>query len=87
MVVRSDDAAMPHDAPPSDHDRERDAVEQACRYAGLDLTHAGSVHAYLAEDEDAWPRCCNSSCDPCVVTLQHAARRALVLLEPPTGRR
>ncbi len=73
--------------PPSDHDRARDAVEQACREAGLDLTHAGSVHAYLAEDEDAWPRCCSSSCDPCVLTLQHAARRALALLEGTSGRR
>lgn len=57
------------------------AVSRACREHGLDLTYMGSVYAYLDEDEDAWPRCCGSACDPCVATLGAAARRALQLLE------
>jgi hypothetical protein len=57
------------------------AVSQACREHGLDLTHMASIYAYLDEDEDAWPRCCGSACDPCVATLGAVTRRALTLLE------
>jgi hypothetical protein len=62
-------------------DRIDAAVTQACREHALDLTHAGSIYAWLDEDEDAWPRCCGSACDPCVATLGSVARRALTLLE------
>jgi hypothetical protein len=57
------------------------AVTQACRENNLDLTYIGSVYAYLDEDEDEWPACCGSSCDPCVLQLATVARRALILLE------
>lgn len=67
--------------PPSS--RVEEAVAQACREFRLDPALEGSVHAYLDEDEDLWPACCGSSCDPCVQTLGSAARRALILLETP----
>jgi hypothetical protein len=63
--------------------RVDEAVAQACREFHLDPALAGSVHAYLEEDEDLWPACCGSSCEPCVQTLGSAARRALILLETP----
>lgn len=57
-----------------------DAVSRACREHHLDAGYASSIYAYLDEDEDAWPRCCGSSCEPCVATLAAVARRALTLL-------
>lgn len=57
------------------------AVSRACKEHGLDLTHMGSIYAFLDEDEDAWPRCCGSACEPCVATLGSVARRALDLLD------
>jgi hypothetical protein len=65
--------------------RERDAVERACQDTNLDAQYAMSVHAYLSQDEDEWPACCGSSCEPCVLALEHTARRALIILEsaPP----
>lgn len=65
-------------APPS---RVTDAVARACREHHLDPSLEGSVHAYLEEDEGDWPACCGSGCDPCVLALGSAARRALILLE------
>ncbi len=62
-------------------EKVRDAVEQACREHHLDSSLLGAVYAYLEEDEDVWPSCCNAGCDPCVLTLGSAARRALILLE------
>ncbi|MFO0561707.1 MAG: hypothetical protein U0269_27085 [Polyangiales bacterium] len=62
----------------------RDAVEQACRECDLDSQFIASVYAYVEQDEDEWPRCCGSSCEPCVQALEHAARRALILLERST---
>jgi hypothetical protein len=62
-------------------EKVRDAVEQACREMHIDSQYIGSVYAYMEEDEDTWPRCCGSSCEPCVLTLCAAARRALALLE------
>jgi hypothetical protein len=62
-------------------DQIRDAVEQACREQHIESMYIGSVHAFLEEDEDSWPACCGSSCEPCVLTLEAAARRALILLE------
>jgi hypothetical protein len=59
----------------------RAAVEQACRECDLDSRFIASVHAYVEQDEDEWPRCCGISCEPCVQTLEHAARRALILIE------
>lgn len=61
--------------------RVAEAVERACREHRLDAQHIGSVYAYLDEDEDAWPACCGSDCEPCVQVLASAARRALTLLE------
>lgn len=62
-------------------ERVAEAVERACREHHLDAQCITAVHAYLDEDEDQWPACCGSDCDPCVQTLASAARRALVLLE------
>ena len=62
-------------------DQIRDAVEQASREYNVESMYIGSVHAFLEEDEDSWPACCGSSCEPCVLTLETAARRALILLE------
>ncbi len=62
-------------------ERVEAAVVQACRDHLLDLTHVASIYAWLDEDEDDWPRCCGSACDPCVGTLAAVARRALTLLE------
>jgi hypothetical protein len=59
---------------------ESDAVEQACRDTALSMEYAASVHAYLSQDESEWPACCGSSCEPCVLALENAARRALKLL-------
>lgn len=59
----------------------RDAIEQACRETALDAMYIPSIYAYVEQDEDEWPSCCNSQCEPCVLTLGHTARRALVLLE------
>ena len=59
------------------------AVAQACREFHLDPALKGSVRAYVEVDEDLWPACCSSNCDPCVQTLGSAARRALILLETP----
>ena len=66
---------------PHPHALIDDAVEKACRELGLDLVHAGSVHAWLAEPEADWPSCCDRGCDPCVATLGAAARRALRILD------
>lgn len=66
------------DAP--DHPLAR-AVEQACRECHLDASLEGCVHAYLEEPPEDWPACCGSSCDPCVLTLASAARRAMQLVE------
>ena len=57
------------------------AVDQACRELGLDLVHAASVQAYLAEPECDWPPCCDRRCEPCVATLGAAARRARRILD------
>jgi hypothetical protein len=62
-------------------DRVDAAIEQACRECQLDLTYASSIYAYLEEDEDCWPACCGSSCEPCVLQLSTVARRALSILE------
>ena len=61
------------------------AVERACRELGLDLVHVGSVHAWLAESESGWPTCCDRGCEPCVVALGAAARRARSILERGRG--
>lgn len=62
-------------------DRVAAAVDRACREHQLDTRWASSVYAYLEEDEGDWPGCCQSACEPCVLTLASAARRALILLE------
>lgn len=59
---------------------ESAAVEQACRDTSLSMEYAASIHAYIAQDEDEWPACCGSSCEPCVLALENTARRALKLL-------
>ena len=64
-------------------ERVREAVERACLETALDLQHASSVHAWLEEDEDCWPACCGSACEPCVQHIAEAARRALRILEAP----
>lgn len=51
------------------------------------MQYASSVHAYVEQDEDNWPACCGSSCEPCVLTLEHTARRALIILESATKKR
>jgi hypothetical protein len=67
--------------PSYSHAEVDDAVERACREAGLDLVHAGSVHAWLSEPEGDWPACCDRGCEPCVAVLADAARRARRILE------
>lgn len=64
----------------SNPERVAEAVAQACREAHLDGSLEGCVHAYLEEPPDEWPSCCSGSCDPCVLTLGSAARRAMGLL-------
>lgn len=71
---------------PYDHPEIDAAVEQACRELKLDLVHAGSVHAWLAEPESDWPACCDRGCDPCVAVLADAARRAKRILEAGRGK-
>ncbi|MBL8604546.1 MAG: hypothetical protein JNK72_21650 [Myxococcales bacterium] len=57
------------------------AAERACLEHHLESAFVGSVMAYMSEDEDTWPSCCGSGCEPCVLSLESAARRALILLE------
>ncbi|MEZ4405654.1 MAG: hypothetical protein R3A52_04025 [Polyangiales bacterium] len=57
------------------------AVERACRETRLPVTSMGLVFAFLDDDEDEWPSCCNNGCEPCVLTLAAAARRAMDLLD------
>ena len=66
---------------PYPHPQIADAVEQACHELGLELVHASSVHAWLAEPESDWPPCCDRGCEPCVAVLAAAARRARSILE------
>jgi hypothetical protein len=49
--------------------------------------YASSIYAYVEQDEDEWPPCCGSSCEPCVLALEHTARRALIELERLTKKR
>ncbi len=68
--------------PPGGEAARRDAaVAAAVREAGLDPSYALAVEAMLDEHESAWASCCGSSCDPCVLTLAHAAREARRRLE------
>lgn len=62
------------------------AAEEACRELRLDLVHAGSVQAWLSEPESEWPPCCDRGCEPCVLTLGAAARRARSILEAGRGK-
>lgn len=55
-------------------------VAAAVREARLDPSYARAVDEMIDEDDDAWPGCCGSSCDPCVLTLATTARRARELL-------
>lgn len=71
--------------PPYDHAEIVVAAEEACRELKLDLVHAGSVQAWMSEPESEWPPCCDRGCEPCVLTLGAAARRARSILE--AGRR
>jgi hypothetical protein len=61
------------------------AVEQACRELKIDLIHVGSLQAWIAEPESEWPTCCDRGCEPCVLTLGAAARRARSILEQGHG--
>jgi len=55
-------------------------VAEAVRQCRLDRSYALAVAEMIDEDDDGWPACCGSSCDPCVLTLAAAARRARELL-------
>ncbi len=63
--------------------RVDEAIDQSLREHGMDLVWASSIYAYLDDDEDEWPRCCGSACDPCVATLANVTRRVKTLLEEP----
>lgn len=56
------------------------AVAEAVRQCRLDRSYALAVAEMIDEDDDGWPACCGSSCDPCVLTLATAARRARDIL-------
>lgn len=57
------------------------AVERACRENRVPVTSIGLVFAFLADDESEWPSCCNHGCEPCVLVVAAAARRARGILD------
>ena len=63
---------------------EADAIAQAAEYAGLPETQRGFVRRYLHEAPREWMLCCDSNCDPCVMTIRCgvAGARKLLGLSP-----
>jgi len=57
------------------------AVAAAVKEAGLEPSYALAVAEMIDEDDADWPACCGSSCDPCVLSLAHAARGARARLQ------
>lgn len=76
-------SASGHTEPMQPYPPERvaDAVEQSLREHGMEQVWASSIYAYLEDDEDSWPRCCGSACEPCVATLASVARRVMSILD------
>lgn len=51
------------------------AITEGLRYAGLRESQREMVRVHLDDPPD--PRtCCGSSCDPCIITLALAVKRA-----------
>lgn len=51
------------------------ALALALRELDLDPSFGPDVKALLEIPRDAWPACCGSLCDPCVLALARAADR------------
>jgi hypothetical protein len=61
------------------------AIERALRELDLDPSCRRDVLALLESPRDAWPACCGSLCDPCVLTLARAADRVRELCPDAEG--
>jgi len=62
---------------------EAEAIAQGAEYAGLHETQQGFVRRYLHAPPAEWMFCCDSSCDPCVMTIRRGVDRARQLLALP----
>lgn len=59
------------------------AITEGLRYAGLRDSQRNMVRTYLRDDPATWMSCCGSYCDPCVLTIGHAVRKAREVLGWP----
>jgi hypothetical protein len=62
---------------------EAEAIAEGARYAGLEDNQQGFVRRYLHAPPREWMLCCDSSCDPCVMTIRRGVDRARELLALP----
>lgn len=51
------------------------AMKRAMAENGLEEGYRAFVLQYLVRQDDAWRRCCDSSCDPCVLLLARVVDR------------
>ena len=66
---------------------DRDAaVTQAMAENLLEPGYRAFVLSYLARSDDGWRRCCNSSCEPCILQIGRVVDRARALMAPPDDR-
>jgi hypothetical protein len=56
------------------------ALKQAMAENMLEDGYRGFVLQYLARKDDAWRRCCDAGCDPCVLKLGRVVDRTRELL-------
>lgn len=62
------------------------ALSQALDDNGLDESFRSTIRDMVQDtNESNWPECCGSSCDPCVMIMHAAARRARALLKTQQG--
>ena len=52
------------------------AISEGVRFAGLKDSQRGLVERYLLMPPSEWMNCCLSSCDPCVLKIGRAVKRA-----------
>jgi hypothetical protein len=59
---------------------EAEAISEGARHAGLEESQEGFVRRYLHAPPREWMLCCDSSCDPCVMTIRRGVDHARKLL-------
>ena len=55
-------------------------ILQAMEENGLDSNYRATVLMYLYREDEAWRRCCNSGCEPCMLQIGRTVDRARVLI-------